>query len=43
MIEQFTGGDICFGQPINTVGIIIAMICAIFIWEVFWLLMGKRE
>lgn len=43
MIEQLTGGDVCFGQPANTVGIFIAVICAICIWEVFWLLMGKRE
>lgn len=42
MIREVTGGAICYDAPVNTLGLFIALIGAIIIWEVFWLFIRIR-
>lgn len=33
MIKYLTGGDVCYGQPVNHVGLVIALIAGLILIE----------
>lgn len=41
MIKELTGGDVCFGQPVNTIGVFVAIVVAIICWELIQLIIRR--